>query len=199
MLKYWVKIGLGALVIFVVGYGVVQAARGARHVASGANISIGTSFIPFTVGGTQLGTVRRVTLRRERSRIMGVDLQVELKDAAAGEFLSSCQLTVDDPDRIGDKSIFHCAAGDSGAPRYEQFGEVRVTVDGVSGVSTIPLLVPAEVVREFRSGDGKRKGAESASTGDAARAEAEALRQEAKALAESLKAVAPPPPKPPKP
>jgi hypothetical protein len=99
MRNYWLRIALGAAVIFTVGMiGITLARQGVshvRHVVEGSGpISLPLAFIPFTLNGEKLGTVSRVVLERDAPKeISGVELEIKLRDSVIARGLEGCHLT----------------------------------------------------------------------------------------------------------
>ncbi len=151
MTKYWIKIGVGALLIFGVGFVAYASGRSiVRHVESDQDITIPLgSFIPFNVAGEKLGTLRSLTVMRSAPKeLAGFAVRARLNDAAAVERLQNCRFSVTDPENIDERTMFICLSSDSG---YQPFGEMRleVRVDGDIRTTVLPLLLPSATVREI--------------------------------------------------
>ena len=187
MTRYWLKITLGALLIFAIGmainFGVRKGVRTVHTVVETADpITIPVRFAPFRVDGLQLGKLRELKLLRTTPKqISSAEVTVRLDSAAYADRLATCALRIDDLEKIDERTTFVCVTTDNPgmAGAFEPFGEVRV--EGTDLV--LPLLLPAAAVRELRS-----QGADSAA------AEAEAAVQAAESAAASP--VAPPAPVP---
>ena len=187
MTRYWLKITLGALLIFLIGmainFGVRKGVRTVHTVVETADpITIPVRFATFRVDGVALGRLRELKLLRTAPKqVSSAEITVRLDSAAYADRLSTCTLRIDDVEKIDERTTFVCVTADnpgiSGA--FERFGEVRV--EGTDLV--LPLLLPAAAVRDFRS-----QGADSAA------AEAEAAVQAAESAAVSPNA--PPAPVP---
>jgi hypothetical protein len=156
MTRYWLKIGLGAVAIFVAGMVVIAIARAViasvRRVAeTGEPISVPLAFLPFRFDGEQLGTFERLVLRRKSPHeVSAVELRVKLADTAAAERLPDCPLVADfGPGPPGHRPItnanFTCARGDSTAG-LEQFGQVSFR----PGDRTVVLFLPADIAMRIR-------------------------------------------------
>jgi hypothetical protein len=163
MRGYWIKIFLGALLIFGVGFAAYSSVRGLVHsVHSNRDLTIPLgSFIPFNVGGDRLGTLRSLTIHRSApERVTGFAIRARLVDSAAMNRLRSCRMSVTDPERINERTMFFCLESDSG---YQEFGEVRLElrVDGNTQTLIQPLLLPVATVQDIL-----RKGADSTGSQD---------------------------------
>jgi hypothetical protein len=187
MTRYWMKIALGALLIFVIGmglnFGVRKGVRTVHSVTETADpITIPIRFATFRVDGVALGKLRELRLLRSAPKeVSSAEITVRLDSAASADRLSACTLRLDDLEKIDERTTFVCVTADNpGMPgAFEPFGEVKV--EGTDIV--LPLLLPAAAVRDFRS-----EGAANAA------ADAEAAAQAADSAASG--AVAPPAPVP---
>jgi hypothetical protein len=182
MRGYWLKIVGGMILVFIVGFGVVTAARKGKSMVhtidsdEDLTISLG-SLIPFRIDGQELGRLRSITLLRTPERkVRGVNLSIRVSDSASMERLKACRVTVRDPEHIDPSSAFVCLSSDSG---FAEFGEVRVTLrrDEDSYVHVSPFLLPAATVERIRAG------------GDSPlHVDRDAIRAEARAIEDSVKA-----------
>lgn len=187
MTRYWIKITLGALLIFAIGmainFGVRKGVSTVHTVIETADpISIPIRFATFRVDGVALGKLRELKLLRTAPKqVSAAEISVRLDSAAYADRLATCALRIDDLEKIDERTTFVCVTSDNpGMPgAFEPFGEVKV--EGTDIV--LPLLLPAAAVRDFRS-----QGVDSAA------AAAEAAVQAAESLAVSP--VAPPAPVP---
>ena len=154
MQRYWLRIALGALVVFAIGMGAISIYRkGVRKVSAIANsadpITIPLAMLPFQLDGAHLGQIEKVQIRRDApKRVSGVGLVVKLAASAPGDLPSPCLLTVrDDVDQHGPQ--FHCAtAADSLADSLTVFGDVRFQ----PGEEVRSFYLPARVIEDWRSG-----------------------------------------------
>src|SRR5215203_5582454 len=87
MRNYWLRIALGALAIFTVGmiaHSLIhKGVNSVKGVVEGSGpLSIPLAFVPFRLGGDKLGTLERLTLRRETpTHVTSVELGIKLKDS----------------------------------------------------------------------------------------------------------------------
>src|SRR4051812_9668212 len=97
MRNYWLRIALGAVAIFTVGMiGISLAKQGVgrvRGVVQGSGpLAIPLAFVPFTLDGSKLGTVDKLTLFRDApKRISAVEIHIKLKDSLLAGGLEGCR------------------------------------------------------------------------------------------------------------
>jgi len=156
MRKYWFKIGFGALLIFVVGFGMMTGIRRVKStITSSRDIEIPLGpFIGFNLDGIKLGTIRSLVIRRSEPKILaGFDLRIRLSDSAGFARMKDCHLSVNDARHIDERTHFVCLASDSG---YVPFGEVRAELRGADGSQVVvtPLMLPPSAVEQMRNEGG---------------------------------------------
>ena len=210
---YWTKIAVGALLIFCLGYAGLMTARSARHnvervVNTNSDLSIPLPFVSFMIDGVEAGKFRRLVLHRsDAEHLRGIDLSVRLRDAAALAGLSeACQLTVDDPKRLGSNTSFRCVETPDG---MRVFGEISVQTRDADGdwatTRTIPFVLPEHVVLDLEGADiaanaagaeadeiralAEEIGAISAKMATASQEERDALRRELRVLRSEMREV----------
>ena len=167
MRSYWTRIALGALAIFIVGMiGLTLVRRGigsVQGVVHGSGpISIPLAFIPFQLHGDKLGSLERVTLRREApNRVTSVELEVKLSDSVLARGLEGCRLAAnldsEGPGRPGisvqrgpfAEGSFWCAKDDSADVALVEYGHAVFHPGDV----TVPLLLPRSLVDELQNLD----------------------------------------------
>ena len=113
MRTYWTKITLGALLIFAVGFGIVSAGRHFKSsIESDRDLTIPLgSFVAFKLDGMKVGTLRSLVIRRTAPKEMtGFGVRVRLTEPAAFEKLEACNLAVDDPLHLNERTTFTCLA-----------------------------------------------------------------------------------------
>lgn len=172
MQKYWFKIGFGALLIFVVGFGMMTGIRRVKSkITSNQDIEIPLGpFIGFNLDGTKLGTIRSLVIRRSAPKVLaGFDLRIRLSDSSGLARMKNCHLSVNDARHIDERTHFVCLASDSG---YVPFGEVRAELRGDEGSQVVvtPLMLPPSAVEHIRR---EREHAASIDVGDSIQAEVE--------------------------
>ncbi len=179
--KYWLKIILGMVAIFVVGMVVVQAVDAGkskvRDFAEGtSSITVPMFGAAFKVGGSSLGGIESLRIERDAPKVIGgFHLKVRLKDGVDVNQFDNCEITVEDPKQIDEHTEFAClTAADSGFTQLVQFG----TVDFQPSGERHRLMVPAHVVTEIQAlaedGHGDAAANAVAATGHAATATANA-------------------------
>ena len=187
--KYWLKIGLGAAVIFLVGFGVVSAARRVHDsIVSDHGITIPLGgFIPFKLDGADVGSLRSLTIHKgEPKGIAGFDVSARVSDSATFERLRDCHFSVTDANHIDERTTFVCLKSDSG---YQAFGEVKVSQRIPGGWNTViqPLLLPESTVRDLQ-----HSGSDSAQAASPEALESEVrtrVREQQRAYEDSVNAV----------
>lgn len=154
MRGYWVKIALKAIGIFAIGMIVIT---GFRSVKGKVNHAINSSdpipipvvgLVPFNIDNSKMGSVSRVEfLRSDPEHVSGVRVLVKLADGISTERLQSCQLALDDIERINDQTTFRCAENGDATAGLETFGFVAVK----NSSDSFPLLLPAHAIERLRA------------------------------------------------
>ena len=162
MRNYWLRIVLGALVIFGVGMVIAkmfQRGRTAvRDIAEGSGpISVPVpGFVPFSLDGSRLGSIRRITMYRSAPKQpSGFVVSVNLPDSIASDRLARCMLLVDTSQNtagtsvnINAKTAFRClSAADTAGKDLVPFGTIVIRARGDS----FPFLLPRAVVDDMRN------------------------------------------------
>ncbi len=207
MRAYWVKIVLGALIIFVVGYaGVSFVSRQVNLVRSDGDINIPLAFVPFTLDGQREGTFRGIRIERSApEQISGIRLRVRLADSADLGRLRECRIrAVAHGSNFDPADTFECLAVDVSDTALVRFG--RIVFETRAGESfTVPLLLDSAVVLEMRSHRSSDAVARRTAESEARAAEAQAhqveqqVRRSVDSAIAEVKATVPPPPRPPSP
>jgi len=157
MRRYWVRIALGALLIFGVGLaGLAAVRKGTAQVKSflataASRLPLKFANIGFQLDGRHLGEISGLDIvRNDPTEIGRVTGHVELTDPEAIEKLSDCTLTLDDVRHLNGHSSFSCAeATDLDSGRLQQVGEFIFQ----PGKLTRPLYLPSEAVADWRRSD----------------------------------------------
>jgi len=153
--KYWLKIGLGAALIFCVGFVIISVARRVHtniHSDHDVGVPLGAfgAYLPFKLDGIKVGTLRSLTIQRSSPKeISGFVIRARVSDSSALEKLRNCHISVSDAPNINERSTFFCIRSDSG---FQGFGEFRAEMrfDGGNTVIVQPLMLPDAAVQEFR-------------------------------------------------
>jgi hypothetical protein len=161
MTRYWIKIALGAALVFAIGMMVVTIGRVGKntvvHVAEGTGpIRIPLMLVPFRLDGVRLGTMRQLIIFRDSAqRPTNLELSVAMSDSLAPARLAECILALmPATDTAGiTPTDFTCAsAADTAGRHLVQFGELHLR----DGSESFPLLAPEDKVQEIRERSGDR-------------------------------------------
>ena len=162
MRNYWLRIVLGALVIFGVGMVIAtmirRGSRAVHAIAEGSGpISMPLpGFVPFTLDGNRLGSIRRITMYRDApKKPSSFVVSVSVPDSIVSDRLARCIILVDTSQNtagtsvnINGKTEFRClSAADTAGKDLVPFGSIVIRARGDS----FPFLVPRRVVDEMRS------------------------------------------------
>ncbi len=155
MTRYWIKIGLGALLVFAVGmagYFGVRKGVGTVHTVFETSdpLSIPIKFATFRVDGAALGKLERLTLLRTAPKqVSSVEVTVRLDSASFAERLRDCIMRIDDVEKIDERTSFVCVTGDqtNAAGAFEDFGVL--IVEGTDLI--LPLRLPSAAVQDLRN------------------------------------------------
>ncbi len=161
MTRYWIKIALGAALVFAVGMLVVSVFKIGKQ--SVAEITEGTGpiriplmLVPFNLDGERLGTMRGlVILRDSAQKPAGLELSVAVPDSLAPERLQTCILALlptSDTTGIVPTNFTCASTDDTVGRRLVQFGELRLR----NRSESFPLLAPEDKVQEIREQSGSR-------------------------------------------
>jgi len=154
MQRYWARIAVGALAVFVIGMVCISLVRSgiSRFEAlarSDRPIGIPLALLPFRLAGDELGTVRRLELLRSSPReVSGIRLTVRLQDSSEAATLRDCAITLRAPQVFGGREGFACSSpADSAAEHLERIGEIVVEPGGLVRA----LLVPGAHAAKWRA------------------------------------------------
>jgi hypothetical protein len=167
MRNYWVRILVGAIVIFALGMiGVTIARKGMnrvqRVVTGSGPITIPLAIIPFEIGGNKLGTLERLVLERTAPKnISSVRVEVKLEDSLVAQGLSGCRLAANldashDNHRgvhvnvpSDHRGMFQCLTPGATDTGFVEFGRAVLHPGNVE----LPLYLPHEMVNDLKSGN----------------------------------------------
>jgi hypothetical protein len=160
MRNLWLRIGLGAAGVFVVGMLLIAVAGEAKSAVKSA---LATAFantvqgaakgsapeeMPFRLAGEQLGMIRRLAIARQsRGDIPDVNLEIELADAASLKALEQCDLVPEGHSDFSFERGFRC--GSHGARGLITVGQAVF----VPGDLTRPVKVEKQMETDLRRGD----------------------------------------------
>lgn len=202
MRSYWVKIILGAAIVFAVGM-IIRSLfhgvkRGVEYVSEGSGpITSPLFFVPFELGGHRVGTFRELTIYRDSvQKPSSLALTISLRDSATAADVARCIVALL-PDSGGNfnPTKFAClSSSDTGARKLAQFGTLHLR----SQPDSFPLFAPAAQIDEIRNSWGHRaSSADSAqrfmndSMREALQTQIETTMQRARDKADSLRAAMP--------
>lgn len=183
MRNYWLKIVLGALVIFAAGMviakGINKGSDAVHDIAEGAGpISIPLpGFVPFSLDGARLGSIRRITMYRSAPKLpSSFSVSVQLADSVQSDRLARCIIMLDTSENQGRgsfnvnaKTAFRCmTAADTAGLNLTQFGTINLR----SRPDSFPVLVPRQVIEDLQreAQNSSDRGSVPADLGDSIRA-----------------------------
>jgi hypothetical protein len=153
MRSMWVRIGVGAGLVFGVGMmfmtlGRQVKAQVSQAMTTGGRVSVPLSILPFHVDHNKVGSIKRIDVNRDASGARQVHVVTRISAAVDKEWLSGCLLQVDGPNSDG---FFSCVpADDARAAELVTIGEVTFEPGGFSR----PIVVSREVAQKvFHHGD----------------------------------------------
>jgi hypothetical protein len=198
MRSYWLRIALGAVVIFAVGMVAMslvrRGLRGVREVAEGSGpITLPVAFVPFKLDGEKLGTIDKVVLHRDAPKsLVSVELQIKLLDSILARGLEGCRLAANfdgqstsSEAREADatplsRGVFSCLRSDDSTGHLQEFGHAVFQPGGVS----VPLLLPNDMVADLKQGNFTSGNEDSVEA--AVQARADSINDEAEERADSI-------------
>jgi hypothetical protein len=167
--KYWFKIVLGMLGIFLVGMLIQEAFTTGKSkveaLAEGTeSISIPMLGMPFRTAAGDLGSIQRLHVDRSAPKqVSGFRLAVTLNDGVDVDQFDDCEITVSNPEMIDEHTAFTClTSADSGFSDLVQFGTITFRPSG----EVHRLMVPESVRDEIRQA-GREPAVAAAATADA--------------------------------
>lgn len=160
MNRYWLRIVLGAVLIFGLGMtAMAMARRGTRHFRSvlasvGGQIPTKLANLPVRLDGRVLGRIERLEVdRRNQAEIGRVRVTVRLDDPGLLDRLTRCDLVTDDARRLADGGSFQCVdPGMLSHTGYVRFGEITFE----PGSLTRAVYLPEADVEEWLHTDIRR-------------------------------------------
>jgi hypothetical protein len=190
MRSYWLKIGLGALAVFIVGFGLIQLFGLLRHkvvhtLSSTDPIPFPLAFVDFKLDGKSVGSVSRAVLLRDTpEHISGLTVVVSVPESARSG-LSDCILSLDEAQGFNSRTTFRCRkAADTAGLGLRPFA--RIAIKGTT--DTLPLLLPAEAVKGLQDIRIRMNGhgVEITSTADSLQAIADSLQEVTDSVREAI-------------
>jgi hypothetical protein len=147
--QYWIRIGVGAFVIFGVGMGAVYGWTGMKSIAAAHAIPL--AMLPIRVDGQEIGRLHQVDVEKLSSGdVASVQVKVRSSDSTLAEKYSRCLLV---PSRSHSRrkfTDFSCVTpADSAGRDLRRIGEIVVEPDDV----TLTLMVPASRLADWEDAD----------------------------------------------
>jgi hypothetical protein len=154
MRSMWVRIGVGAGLVFGVGMmfltlGRQVKAQVSQAMTTGGRVSVPLSILPFHVDHSKVGSIKRIDVNRDATGARQVHVVAKLSAEADTEWLSGCLLQVDGANSNG---FFSCVPPDAAeAADLVVIGDVTLE----PGNLTRPIVVTPEVARKVFDHGGK--------------------------------------------
>lgn len=152
MHKLWVRIGLGAGVVFAAGMFVFTLGRQVKAsvvgtMERGGRLSVPLSILPFEVDNDRVGSIQSLDVQKSGHRVKRITFTVKLSDPDRLATLEQCLFGLDGPRRDG---FFSCIPeGSREADEYITVGEVRIEPSGL----VRPLVLSKHDADDWFDGD----------------------------------------------
>jgi hypothetical protein len=159
MKSFWLKIGFGALGVFLAGMMLITLGRHAKTAAAQAittalqsnaftSVASAASDLPFRLEGDRIGTVQHVSIHRgQTGALPEVNLVVQLSDPGAERQLHDCVLLPERDQQVDFDRGFTCAEGMKGD--LVEVGRVQF----IPANFNRPIVVTRNVARDMSKGD----------------------------------------------
>jgi hypothetical protein len=168
MNRYWVRITIGALLVFGLGMtAMVGVRKGKAEVRSllatvGSRLPLQLGNLRFRLEGRRIGEITGLDLQRTGISDPGkVTMRVQLNDGADLDAVRDCTLAVDDLRHLGDGSGFRCADPGELGNGWVKMGVVTFEPGAVAR----PLYLPQRDVDRWQNGELRSLDASLARTG----------------------------------
>lgn len=156
MRSMWVRIGLGAGLVFAVGMmfltlGRQVKAQVANAIEHGGRVPVPLSILPFHVDLNKVGQIKRIDVNKDAAGTRVLHVVASMKDQVDQEWLGGCLLQVDGDNAGG--GFFSCVPADGPqAGELVRIGDVTLEPGGL----TLPIVVRQEVAQKVfnNNGDG---------------------------------------------
>jgi hypothetical protein len=157
MNRYWLRIALGALLVFGLGVGAMAAVRKGKAEVSqflasaSRRIPLQLAHLKFRFEGRNIGEVSGIDVQRTGPEDPGrVTIRVDLTEAGDLELLRDCSLMADDAAHLRERLDFRCAdRAELEAGDLVKSGEITFE----PGAVTRPLLLLRRDVDRWRSSE----------------------------------------------
>jgi len=117
MNRYWIRIAIGALLVFCIGTAAMAAVRKGKSevrqllASVSSRIPLQLANLKFRFEGQNVGNVTGIDIQRLEAGDPGrVTVRVALADAGVVEALRACSLTTDDLSHLDERTGFRCAS-----------------------------------------------------------------------------------------
>ena len=169
MNRYWVRIALGALLVFGLGLaGLAAVRKGKAEVrslltAAATRLPLRFANIDFRLDGRRLGELVGLDIVRNSAAEVGrITGHVQLTEPGAAAELSDCALTLEDVRHVNRHTSFLCVAdSELEKDRLQEVGEVIFK----PGDFARPLYLPGQTVDDWRRSEIQRLDASLARDG----------------------------------
>lgn len=194
MRGYWLRIALGAAVVFAIGMGIVSAfevgRRNVEEVVEGTGpIMVPLAFIPLNLDGQKLGTFRRVRIYRDSlQNPTRIEATVSMGDTAALTRLAGCVIAIDSADAQGKvrPNHYRClSADDTAGADLATFGDLLVR----DRTERFPLFALRSQIEEVTSSFGPSVSASDSAVGDSLEREEHRVEALADSMAEAAESL----------
>lgn len=134
MNKLWIRIGLGAGLVFAAGMFVVTLGRQVKTsvagiMETGGRFAVPLSLLPFEVDNDRVGSIQAVDVQKSGRHVKRIQFTVKLSDPDRLASFENCLFGLDGPRRDG---FFSCIPeGSNEAEDYVTVGEVRIEPSGL--------------------------------------------------------------------
>lgn len=145
MNRYWIRIALSALGVFVIGMVIVSAGRRGvskvRQFAMNQTVTLPNDVAPFRVDGRRLGTVRQVSFSpRDGESFPRVNLSVAVDSSVDMASLENCVLLARDAEQLQSETGLHCGSpSEQAASNLVEMGLVTFEPGG----EVLQIFVPS--------------------------------------------------------
>jgi hypothetical protein len=156
MRGYWIRIGLGALAVFLVGYGAIALVRSRvlprlnQLATQPVRIPLGSD--AFVLDGTNLGSVREVVFERRALLLpRALHFRVQLADSVSVGSLAGCRPTMvsDSQGNLPREWEFRCLEPEEADSDLVRVGTVQLVESQGDRSVVLWLLLRPEVAARF--------------------------------------------------
>jgi hypothetical protein len=191
MRNYWLRIGLGAVVVFLVGFTLIQVFGLLKHkvvhtLSSTDPIPFPLAFVDFKLDGRSAGSVSRAVLLRDTpEHISGLTVVVSVPESARAR-LAGCIVSLDDAQGFNSRTTFRCRK-EADTIGLGLLPFARIAIKGTN--DTFPLLLPKDAVQglqDIRIRIMNSHGVAITSSADSIQAVADSIQEVADSVREAI-------------